>query len=77
MRHHRCPASIVVHYMPGRGWAYNVWSFGCVKLTLGRKIVRVGTDHGEGLAKMIGAKMVSAIWANDREQRARQARVPW
>ena len=43
-------------YVPGHGWTYNVWGFGCVKLTLGRKIIRVGTDDAEGLAKVIREK---------------------
>ena len=34
--------------MPGRGWTYNLWGFDCVKLTLGRKIIRVGTNDAEG-----------------------------
>ena len=42
-----------IHYMPGHGWTYNLWGFACVKLTLGRKIIRVGTDDAEGLAKVI------------------------
>jgi hypothetical protein len=46
-----------LHYMPFRGWTYNIWGFACVKLTLGRKIVRVGTDDAEGLAKMIAEKI--------------------
>jgi hypothetical protein len=41
---------------PGRGWTYNVWGFACVKLTLGRKIVRVGTDDADELAKVIREK---------------------
>ena len=45
-----------IHYMPGRGWTYNVWGFACVKLTLGRKVIRVGTDDAEGLAKFIREK---------------------
>jgi hypothetical protein len=45
-----------MHFMPGRGWTYNIWGFGCVKLTLGGKIIRVGTDDAEGLAKVIQAK---------------------
>ena len=28
-----------------------------MKLTLGRKIIRVGTDDAEGLAKMVGEKI--------------------
>ena len=45
-----------IHYFPGRGWTYNIWGFDCVKLTLGRKIIRVGTDDAEGLAKVIREK---------------------
>jgi len=41
------------HYIPGRGWTYNIWGFDCVKLTLGRKITRVGTDDAEELAKFL------------------------
>src|SRR5579871_1348372 len=41
-----------IHYFPGRGWTYNIWGFDCVKLTLGRKIIRVGTDDAEGLATL-------------------------
>ncbi len=46
-----------IHYMPGRGWTYNLWGFACVKLTLGRKIIRVGTDDAEGLARFVGEKI--------------------
>jgi hypothetical protein len=45
-----------VHYMPSRGWTYNIWGFGCVKLTLGRKVIRVGTDDVEGLAEVVREK---------------------
>jgi len=46
-----------MHYTPFRGWTYNVWGFACVKLTLGRKIIRVGTDDADELAKVIREKM--------------------
>lgn len=42
-----------MQYMPGRGWGYNIWGFSCVKLTLGRKVVSVGTDDAEGLVKFL------------------------
>lgn len=45
-----------VHYMPGRGWSYNIWGYSCVKLTLGRKLIRIGTDDAEGLAKFLGER---------------------
>jgi hypothetical protein len=46
-----------IHFMPGRGWTYNVWGFACVKLTLGRKIIRVGSDDAEELTKFIREKI--------------------
>jgi hypothetical protein len=45
-----------IHCIPGRGWTYNLWGFGCVKLTLGKKVIRVGTDDPEGLAAFLRAK---------------------
>ena len=46
-----------MHYILGRGWTYNIWGFACVKLTLDRKIIRVGTDDAEELAKFIREKI--------------------
>ena len=46
-----------IHYIPARGWTYNIWGFDCVKVTLGRKIIRVGTDDAEELAKFIREKI--------------------
>jgi hypothetical protein len=46
-----------IHYIPGRGWTYNLWGFGCVKLTVGRKIVRVGTDDANNLAGFLRDKL--------------------
>ena len=46
-----------IHYIPGRGWTYNIWGFACVKLTLGRKIVRIGTDDAENLATFLREKI--------------------
>ena len=46
-----------IHYFPGRSWTYNLWGFAWVKLTLGRKIIRVGTDDADELAKVIREKM--------------------
>jgi hypothetical protein len=49
-----------IHFMPGRGWTYNVWGFDCVKLTLGRKIIRVGTDDAEELGRFLREKIGSS-----------------
>ena len=39
-----------VHYIPGRGWTYNLWGFACVEITMmDDKVIRVGTDDTDGL----------------------------
>jgi hypothetical protein len=46
-----------IHWCPGRGWTYNLWGFDCVRLTLGRRTVRVGTDDPQGLAAFLREKL--------------------
>ena len=46
-----------IHWCPGRGWTYNLWGFDCVRLTLGRRTIRVGTDDPQGLAVFLRAKL--------------------
>lgn len=49
-----------VHWLPGRGWTYNVWGFACVELTLrGERTVRIGTDDAAGLADFVRRRMVN------------------
>jgi hypothetical protein len=45
-----------IHYIFGRGWTYNLWGFGCVKLTFGKKVIRVGSDDVENLAAFLKKK---------------------
>ena len=45
-----------IHYIIGRGWTYNLWGFGCVKLTLGRKVIRVGSDDVDNLTEFLRRK---------------------
>ncbi len=49
-----------VHWTPGRGWIYNLWGFGCVRVSLGKKTVRIGTDDVEGLLRFLNSKLESA-----------------
>jgi hypothetical protein len=46
-----------IHYILGRGWTYNLWGFGCVKLTLGRTVVRVGSDDADSLTAFLRNKL--------------------
>lgn len=48
-----------IHYIIGRGWTYNLWGFGCVKLMLGSKVIRVGTDDVANLAEFLQQKISS------------------
>jgi hypothetical protein len=38
-----------IHWVPGRGWTYNLWGFDCVELQTERGLLRIGTDDPEGL----------------------------
>lgn len=42
-----------IHWIPGRGWTWNLWTFECVELHLGERIVRIGTDDSENLAAFL------------------------
>jgi hypothetical protein len=46
-----------IHYILGRGWTYNLWGFGCVKLSLGRKVIRVGSGDVDGLTRFLCGKL--------------------
>ena len=42
-----------IHWIPGRGWAYNVWGYGCVKITLAKRVIRVGSDDVDNLVRFL------------------------
>jgi hypothetical protein len=42
-----------IHYIPGRGWTYNLWGFDCVILEVAKSTVRIGTDDPENLASFL------------------------
>ena len=46
-----------VHYMPWQGWTYNIHGFRCVRIRLGKKTVKLGTDEPEVLADFLRSKM--------------------
>jgi len=49
-----------IHYIPGRGWTYNLWGFACVVVHLGRKTIRIGTDDPDGLLAFLRSKLPPA-----------------
>ena len=48
-----------IHWVLGRGVIYNLWGFDCVRIRVGKKIVRVGTDDVEGLLSFLRTKIDS------------------
>jgi hypothetical protein len=49
-----------IHYVPWRGWTYNLWGFGCVKIKLGKRVIRVGTDEPEQLNAFLRSQIEAA-----------------
>lgn len=46
-----------VHWVPGRGWTWNLWGFDCVELVLDGKRLRIGTDDRSGLMAHLQARL--------------------
>lgn len=46
-----------VHWLPFRGWTWNLWGFSCVELTTDRGLVRVGTDDADSLVAFLRRKI--------------------
>lgn len=45
-----------IHWIPGRGWTYNLWGFQCVKLRVAGKTVRIGSDDVDNLIRFLRSK---------------------
>jgi hypothetical protein len=45
-----------IHYVPGRGWTYNLWGTDCVKLLVDGKVIRIGTDDAQQLTEFLLSK---------------------
>ena len=48
-----------IHWILSRGVIYNVWGFDCVRIQMGKRSVRVGTDDVEGLTSFLRTKIQS------------------
>ena len=53
-----------IHLIPGRGMIYNVWGFDCVRLKVGNRTVRIGTDDVSGLTSFLKAKVGASLPLN-------------
>ena len=46
-----------IHWVPGRGTTYNLWGFDCVKLEVGNRVIRIGSDDVENLVEFLRARL--------------------
>lgn len=46
-----------IHYVPGRGWTYNLWGYDCVVIHRGQQIIRVGSDDVQNLIDFLTRKI--------------------
>ena len=46
-----------IHWTPMRGWTYNLWGFDCVKITMGRRTVSVGSNDVPALVEFLKNKI--------------------
>jgi hypothetical protein len=49
-----------VHYVPGRGWTYNLWGFECVVVHQGKKLIRIGTEDAITLRNFLKRQMAAS-----------------
>jgi len=50
-----------IHYTLGHGWIYNLWGFDCVRIQLGRKAVRIGTNDRANLLAFLRSKLPATV----------------
>jgi hypothetical protein len=46
-----------IHWLPGRGFTYNLWGFDCVRLVAQGKTIRVGSDDVENLVDFLNSRI--------------------
>ena len=49
-----------IHFIPFRGWTFNLWGFECVKVHVGKKVVRVGTNDSENLVTYLRERIAQS-----------------
>lgn len=57
-----------IHYIPMRGWTYNLWGWHCAIITLKNSTVRLGTDDVEGLVEFLNSKLNDTPFDVDANQ---------
>ena len=50
-----------IHYVPFRGWTMNLFGFECVKIAKGARVLRIGSDDSENLARFLTERISSSV----------------
>ncbi len=53
-----------VHWVPTRGWTFNLWGFDCVELMVSGQPMRIGTDDVDQLVAFLRGKIEASVHAN-------------
>jgi hypothetical protein len=48
-----------IHWVPGRGWTYNLWGRSCVAIHTPGSTIRVGTDDASNLERFLKLKVAA------------------
>ncbi len=48
-----------IHYVPFRGWTFNLWGFDCVKITQKTNVIRIGSNDADHLAEVVSRRVQS------------------
>ena len=48
-----------IHWVPGRGFTYNLWGFDCAVLKVQDRVVRVGSDDVENLVAFLRERLAA------------------
>jgi hypothetical protein len=54
-----------IHYLPWRGWTFNLWGFNCVVVHCGKRVIRIGSNDAANLANFLTTKISQT---NQRER---------
>lgn len=48
-----------IHWIPGRGWTYNIWGYDCVEMQYRGSPLRIGTDEAANLARFLSERIAA------------------
>ena len=55
-----------IHFIPLRGWTFNLWGFDCAVIHLGHKTIRIGSDDADNLVAFLNQRLDQLRTSFDR-----------